>query len=162
MKDTLTKHSLTACAALAASMIVSGCSTCHEPKGEKNARASGEIEGQVLITGKPLADATVTLYAAGEGAPAQVAQAKAAADGAFVVDTKSAPRGSVFYLVAKGPNEAVALMSLLGTSLPEKGDGQRTHYRGLDLHRCALHQRRSHLRKTAQPAHCVREHTKPS
>jgi hypothetical protein len=120
MKNTLIKYSLTACAAVAAFLVASGCSTCHEPKGAKNARSSGEIKGQVLIAGKPVIGAIVTLYAAGEVAPAQVAQTKTAANGAFELDTKSAPKGSVFYLVAKGPNEAVALMSLLGTSLPEK------------------------------------------
>jgi hypothetical protein len=120
MKNTLIKHRLTACAVVAAFLFASGCSTCHEPKGEKNPRSSGEIEGQVLVAGKPVTGATVTLYAADEGAPTQVAQTQTAANGAFDLDTKAAPKGSVFYLVAKGPNEGVALMSLLGSSLPEK------------------------------------------
>jgi hypothetical protein len=105
---------------MSAFVFVSGCSTCHEPKSDKTARTSGEIEGRVLIAGKPVAGATVTLYTASEGAPMQLARGKTAADGGFELDAKSAPKGSVFYLVAKGPNEAVALMSLLGTSLPEK------------------------------------------
>jgi hypothetical protein len=97
-----------------------GCSTWHEDKGEKTARSSGEIKGHVLIAGKPVAGATVTLYAAGEGAPTQLAQGKTAADGEFELDAKSAPQDSVVYLVAKGPKDGVALMSLLGTSWPEK------------------------------------------
>src|SRR5208283_1646908 len=84
------------------------------------ARSSGEIKGHVLIAGKPVAGATVTLYAAGEGAPTQLAQGKTAADGEFELDAKSAPQDSVVYLVAKGPKDGVALMSLLGTSWPEK------------------------------------------
>ena len=120
LKHKLITHSLTALAALAAFALVPGCSTCHEPKGEKTARSSGEIEGHVLIAGKPVAGATVTLYAAGEGAPAQLAQGKTDADGEFELDAKSAPKDSVVYLVAKGPKEGVALMSLLGTSWPEK------------------------------------------
>lgn len=50
----------------------------------------------------------------------QLAQSKTNASGAFKFNAQKAPKDSVFYLVAKGPNEAVALMSLLGTSLPEK------------------------------------------
>ena len=73
----------------------------------------------MVIAGKPVADATVTLYAAGDEAPAQVAQGKSAADGKFTVDAKSAPKDAVLYLIAKSPNEAVALMSLLGTALPK-------------------------------------------
>jgi DNA-binding beta-propeller fold protein YncE len=116
----LIKHGLTASAALAALLFTSGCSTSHEAKGERTTRSSGEIEGHVLIAGKPIAGSTVTLYAAGEGSPTQLAQGKTDAKGEFELGAKSAPKGSVFYLVAKGPNEAVALMSLLGTSLPEK------------------------------------------
>ena len=65
-------------------------------------------------------DPTVTLYAAGEGAPTQLAQGKTDAEGEFDLDAKSAPKDSVVYLVAEGPKEGVALMSLLGTSWPEK------------------------------------------
>ena len=120
MKRTLIKHSLPALAVAAAFLFASGCSTCHQCKSETTARSSGEIEGHVLIAGKAVPGATVTLYAAGEGAPTQVAQARTTANGEFELDAKSAPKGSVFYLVAKGPNEAVALMSLLGTPLPGK------------------------------------------
>ena len=62
----------------------------------------------------------MTLYAAGEGAPTQVAQAKAAADGEFELNARAAPKGSVLYLVAKGPGEGVALMTVMGTSMPKK------------------------------------------
>ena len=120
MRNTVIQHSLVALTAVAASMVICGCSTSHEPKGGTTARSSGEIGGHVLIAGKPVAGATLTLYAAGEGARAQVAQTRTAANGEFELDAKSAPKDSVFYLVAKGPNEAVALMSLLGTSLPER------------------------------------------
>jgi hypothetical protein len=120
MKNKFLKSCLVALATVAAFLFASGCSTCHEGKCGKTARTSGEIEGRVLIAGKPVAGATVTLYAAGEGAPMQMAQGKTAADGKFEMDAKSAPHDSVFYLVAKGPKDGVALMSLLGTSWPEK------------------------------------------
>jgi hypothetical protein len=60
----------------------------------------------------------VTLYAAAEGVPTQVARAKTDAEGSFELDARSAPRDAVLYVVAKGPNQAVALMTLLGSSFP--------------------------------------------
>src|SRR5208283_2114039 len=116
----LIKYCLVALATVAAFLFAAGCSTTQEAKGEKVARSSGQIEGHVLIAGQPVADATVTLFAAGEGAPTQLAQGKTAADGRFELDAKAAPKDSVAYLVAKGPKDGVALMSLLGTSWPEK------------------------------------------
>jgi uncharacterized protein (TIGR03000 family) len=93
---------------------------------------SGEFGGKVLGASSPIAGSTVTLYAAGEGAPTQVAQAKTGQDGTFklTVDPKSkAHQGKVYYVVAKGgtptaagpgkvSSDAVALLTLLGTSLP--------------------------------------------
>jgi hypothetical protein len=113
------QHSLVAFIAVATS--VCGCSSVAPPSSarEVTSTAAGGLAGQVVIAGKPMANATVTLYAAGEGAPTQLAQGKTGADGNFTVDPKSAPSDGVLYLIAKGPNEGVALMSLLGTSLPK-------------------------------------------
>jgi hypothetical protein len=111
---------------LAATLVValafaSGCSTCCKSnQSSSNSKSSGEIEGHVLIAGQPVAGSTVTLYAAGEGAPTKLAQGKTDAQGEFEMDAKSAPQDSVVYLVAEGPKDGVALMSLLGTSWPEK------------------------------------------
>jgi hypothetical protein len=120
MKAKFLKHGLVTLTAVAAIILASGCSTCCDNKGATNMRSSGEIEGHVLIAGKPVTGATVTLFAAGEGAPTQLAQGKTDAEGEFDLDAKSAPKDSVVYLVAEGPKEGVALMSLLGTSWPEK------------------------------------------
>ena len=60
----------------------------------------------------------MTLYAAGEGAPTEVSRTKTDAKERFHFDATSAPKDSVLYAVAKGPNQAVALMTLLGTSFP--------------------------------------------
>ena len=119
-RNYLIKHSLAALTVAAGFLFAAGCETEHEGKSEQSARSSGDIEGHVLIAGKPVAGATVTLFAAGEGAPTQLAQGKTAADGKFELDAKSAPKDSVVYLVAKGPKDGVALMSLLGTSSPGK------------------------------------------
>ena len=75
----------------------------------------------------------MTLYAAGEGKPAQLAQAKTNDDGDFKLDVGAeqlkGASDKVLYLVArggtpkaegaKGPNDALALLSVLGTKLPK-------------------------------------------
>ena len=120
MKLNFKKQFLAALAAVGA-IIVSSCSNAAPPGAEQGAApgATSQLGGQVLVAGKPVADATVTLYAAGEGAPTQVAQSKTGGDGKFSVEAKSAPKDGVLYLIAKGPNDAIALMSVLGTSLPK-------------------------------------------
>jgi hypothetical protein len=72
----------------------------------------------------------VTLYAAGAGAPTQLAQSKTDTNGAFKLNAKQAPNGSVLYVVtkggtpkataAKGPNDAIALLAVLGSAPPPK------------------------------------------
>ena len=64
------------------------------------------------------------------GAPTQLAQGKTDEDGAFKLTVDQTPGDSVLYLVAKGgtpkaapdksPNDAIALLAVLGTSLPRK------------------------------------------
>ena len=49
------------------------------------------LDGQVLVGGKPLANSTVTLWAAGSGAPQQLAQAHTDADGRFAFASADAP-----------------------------------------------------------------------
>ena len=114
------QQNLFAAALVGALAFASGCETEHEGTSEMSTRSSGEIDGHVLIAGQPVAGSIVTLYAAGEGAPTQLAQGTTDAQGEFELDAKSAPQGSVVYLVAKGPKDGVALMSLLGASWPEK------------------------------------------
>ncbi len=94
-----------------------------------NAAQTFSLVGSVQVAGSSVAGVTVTLYASGTGAPAQLAQGKTDGDGAFKLDGGQAPEGSVLYVVAnggtpkaaeaKGPNEALALMALLGTTLPK-------------------------------------------
>jgi hypothetical protein len=71
----------------------------------------------------------VTLYAAGTGVPTELAEGKTDDDGAFHLNFDQTPAGSVLYLVAKGgipkaaadksPNDALALMAVLGAQLPK-------------------------------------------
>ena len=93
--------------------------------------AAASIGGQVLGAGAPIADSTVTLWAASAGPPKQLAQAKTGADGRFVLGAVGAPAsGTSFYLVARGgkpvasrvgrDNPAIALMTVLGATAPAK------------------------------------------
>jgi hypothetical protein len=94
------------------------------------ASAQQTLTGQVLGTGAPIANATVTLWAASAGAPAQLARTQTGADGRFVLNAPGTPgKDTTLYLVAKGgtpkaaankgANDAFALMALLGSSLPK-------------------------------------------
>jgi hypothetical protein len=89
------------------------------------AMAAGSINGQVLGAGAPIANATVTLWAASVGAPKQLAQAQSGADGRFAINAADATGDDVsLYLIAKGgtssanktsgDNLAIALMTVLG------------------------------------------------
>jgi len=72
----------------------------------------------------------VTLYAASTGAPQELAQGKTDADGAFKLSAKPAPADSVLYVIAKGgtpkaavnkgASDTIALLTVLGTSVPRR------------------------------------------
>jgi hypothetical protein len=91
-----------------------------------------ELYGKVQGAGGPIAGSTVTLYAAGEVEPAQIAQRKSDDDGSFRLDVGAeavkGAAGKVFYVVArggapkaagKGADAAIALMDVLGVNLPK-------------------------------------------
>ena len=92
------------------------------------AAATG-LNGQVLGGGMPIANSTVTLWAASAGAPKQLAQTKSGADGGFTLNAP-AVQGTSLYLVAQGgqpaankaagDNPAIALMTVLGAKAPGK------------------------------------------
>ncbi len=90
---------------------------------------AADLAGSVQGAAKPIVDATVTLYAAGTGPPTQLAQAKTADRGAFKLTYGKAPANSVLYVIArggtpkaaadKGPNDAIALLAVLGGTPPK-------------------------------------------
>jgi hypothetical protein len=95
------------------------------------ALAQSSLSGQVLGAGAPLGGATVTLWAASAGAPAQLGQARTDADGRFALSVPAARAGdAALYLVAKGgqvrggkgtgDSSAIALMTVLGSKPPAK------------------------------------------
>ena len=94
------------------------------------AAADVRIEGQVQAGGAPLANSTVTLWAASAGEPRQLAQVKSGNDGRFQLLSQETPGTDVsLYLVAKGgvarqkgdgDNLAIALLTVLGNAPPAK------------------------------------------
>jgi hypothetical protein len=92
---------------------------------------AANIDGQVLGGGSPIANSTVTLWAASAGVPRQLGQARSGADGRFSIGAASrSGNQGVVYLVAKGglapasksrgDNDAIALMAVLGNRPPER------------------------------------------
>jgi hypothetical protein len=88
------------------------------------------LKGQVLSAGAPIANSTVTLWAASATAPAQLARTQTDADGRFEVRVGGAPdSNTVLYLVAtggqarantgSGNNPAIALITVLGSKPPD-------------------------------------------
>src|SRR6516162_1510488 len=95
------------------------------------ASAAVRIEGQVQAGGGPLANSTVTLWAASVGQPRQLAQVRTNSDGQFELGSQEAVSAdTILYLVAKGgipavnkgsgDNPAIALLSVLGNAPPSK------------------------------------------
>ncbi|MGO9942739.1 MAG: hypothetical protein ACLPIC_08210 [Rhodoblastus sp.] len=93
------------------------------------AAAADALEGLVLAGGQPVANSTVTLWAASSGAPQQIAQARTDAEGRFTFGSTGAPGADAsLYLIAKGghsaadktggDNPALALMTVAGGKPP--------------------------------------------
>ena len=123
-------------ALLAAVLVAGGLLALHwaQPSSAgPDGDASGGFAGRVQGAGNPIAGSTVTLYVAGDDKPTQVAQGKSGEDGTFTldvgVDKLNGAADKVLYLVArggtpkgiaeKGANDAIALLSVLGTKLPK-------------------------------------------
>jgi len=99
-------------------MVLTACAAC-----------TANLGGRVQVAGKPVAGATVTLFTAGPAAPARLAEGKTDDQGAFKLKAKQAPKDSVLYVVAKGgtpkaasskgANDALVLLSVLGSTPPK-------------------------------------------
>ena len=89
---------------------------------------AAELSGSVQGAGGPISGSTVTVYAAGTGAPTPLAQGKTDGNGAFNLDVSRPSAESVVYVVAKGgtpkaaadkgANDAIALLAVLGITPP--------------------------------------------
>jgi len=93
------------------------------------ASAADTIAGRVLGAGAPIANSTVTLWAASPGVPQQLAQTRSGADGRFSLAAPGAAgKDSTLYVTAQGgqatasktngDNPAIALLTALGASPP--------------------------------------------
>src|SRR5262245_20259843 len=91
--------------------------------------SAADISGQVLGAGAPIANSTVTLWAASAGNPQELAQARTGADGRFSMAVPgTAGKDASLYLVAQrgrpaaskasGDNSRIALMTVLGATPP--------------------------------------------
>ena len=95
-----------------------------------DAATAADLTGNIQSAGKPIAGSTVTLFAAGTGAPTQLAQGKTDDSGAFTLTYSDAPTDSVLYVIATGgtpkaaaakaPNDAIALLAVQGATPPGK------------------------------------------
>ena len=92
------------------------------------AAAADTLNGKVLGGGQPIANSTVTLWAAGAGAPTQLGQTRTGVDGSFTLSSTDAPKDTTLYLIAKGgqpkanaqsgDNPSIALLTVIGSTSP--------------------------------------------
>src|SRR5262249_44778074 len=112
-------------------LVVFGAVTAASTEGFAQQRSGVRIEGQVQAGGGPLANSTVTLWAASAGEPKQLAQARTNNDGRFELGSQETLGADVIlYVVAKGgeaavnkgagDNSAAALLAVLGNVPPPK------------------------------------------
>jgi hypothetical protein len=95
-----------------------------------SAEAAVSINGQVLGGGAPIANSTVTLWAASAGEPKALGQARTGMNGQFTLSGTDSDKDAVLYLIAKGgnaaaskadgDNPAIALITVLGSKPPER------------------------------------------
>ena len=89
---------------------------------------AADIKGQVMGGGAPIAQSTVTLWAASSDAPKQLAQTKTDNEGRFEIRGAGAPADASLYLVATGgepggkggDNPAIALLAVVGSNPPAR------------------------------------------
>jgi hypothetical protein len=90
---------------------------------------AADIKGQVMGGGAPIAQSTVTLWAASSGTPKQLAQTKTDANGNFSVRGAAAAEASLYLVAtggvpavnkAAGNNPAIALLSVVGSTPPAR------------------------------------------
>jgi len=112
-------------------LVAFGAVTAASTEGFAQQRPGVRIEGQVQASGGPLANSTVTLWAASAGEPRQLAQARTNNDGRFELGSQETLGADVIlYVVAKGgeaavnkgagDNPAAALLAVLGHMPPSK------------------------------------------
>jgi hypothetical protein len=91
--------------------------------------AAVRLDGQVQTGGGPVANSTVSLWAATAGEPRQIVQTRTSSDGRFTLGSdETVSADAILYVLAKGgeasvnrgsgDNPAIALLSVLGSTPP--------------------------------------------
>src|SRR5215471_12940653 len=88
MKLARIQRGLIALTTVAAFTFVSDRSTA-PARAQASSNSLSTIKGRVILVGNRVAGASVTLYAAGEGTPTEVARSKTDAEGRFQLDARS-------------------------------------------------------------------------
>ena len=112
-------------------LVLSGAVMAVATGASAQQRSGVRVEGQVQAGGGPLANSTVTLWAASAAEPRQLAQARTNNDGRFELGSQETLGAEVIlYIVAKGGEAAVnkasgdnpstALLAVLGNTPPPK------------------------------------------
>ena len=134
--------------------------------GAGSAFAADGIEGRVLGGGLPIANSTVTLWAATADAPKQLAQAKTNESGGFEISAGEAQTDAVLYLVAtggepkaqgSGDNPAIALMTVVGSKPPHNVVINEMTTIGLGDNAFAVYRWYGYQRERARTANCRRQ-----
>ena len=91
-------------------------------------RSNGELSGKVIVAGRPVVGAAVSLYVASTGKPSALAHAITSVDGGFTIDVSSPPTSSNrdFYVIVQSgrvaadggrdPNGGLTLLAVLGAA----------------------------------------------
>lgn len=114
---------------IAVGFVFSGGCLANRTTGQPTSTDSArELAGSVEASGKPIAGATVTLYAAGTGAPAKFSEGKTDDQGTFKLNAGARKGDSILYVIAKGgrpkasashsASDGIVLLSVLGSKPP--------------------------------------------
>ena len=93
MKHRLLKVRLHGLAIAAGFVLVAASSSSRAADETHSTRFAPEVAGSVLVTGQPIAGATVTLYTAGLTTPTKLAEAQTDDQGLFRAGCQTSTRG---------------------------------------------------------------------
>ena len=114
------------------SLFVFAISSMALSANKREAHSNGELSGRVIVAGRPVVGAAVSLYVASTGKPTAFAHAITSVDGGFSIDVASLPTNPNrdFYVIVQGgraaadggrdPNGGLTLLSVLGATLPKR------------------------------------------
>ena len=113
-------------------IVVLGIGVIAPSFNERGVHPNGELSGEVVVAGRPVVGAAVSLYGASTGKPSALAHAITGVDGGFRIDVSNLTNSSNrdLYVIVQGgraaadggrdPNEGLTLLSVLGATLPDK------------------------------------------